>query len=62
MISDCVQRIEHKHAEIGRCYADFDGCMQLIRDLDEMTAALDKLQRYRRQVAFGKDEAECRSA
>ena len=48
MISDCVQRIEHKHAEIGRCYADFDGCMQLIRDLDEMTAALDKLQHYRR--------------
>ena len=51
MISDCVLQIERKRAEIAACYADFDACMHLIRELDEMTAALDKLEQYRRQVA-----------
>ena len=50
MIADCVRQIERKHAEIQACYADFDACMHLISELDEITAALDKLERYRRQA------------
>jgi len=46
MTADCVRRIEQKRAEIRACYADFDVSMQLIRELDELTASLDKLQRY----------------
>ena len=46
MTADCVRRIEQKRAEIRACYADFDASMQLIRELDELTASLEKLQRY----------------
>jgi hypothetical protein len=58
MISECVEEMECKRAEIRASYFDFDASMKLARELDQITTTHDELLRYREQLKSGHQRLE----